>query len=241
MKELPALLASFHEAFQCGVVVWVDGERGEERVLASAPRPVEPPPRESLPPAGEPGMVSTADGPMLATLLPGPRRAWLAVGPTAPAGHAGTLERYLAFLGPVVAHQLQAALEVEHAATELAERYEEINLLYTISEILGRTVSLDEVAQVILREISETVGAECGAILVHDRVTDTLQAVAVLDAAAVDVPPIAVDDENSVSALVFRTQHPRLVDGGEAPYEAERLYRRGPMLSVPIMLSLIHI
>ena len=40
----------------------------------------------------------------------------------------------------------QAALEVEHAATELAERYEEINLLYTIGEILGRTVTLADAA-----------------------------------------------------------------------------------------------
>ena len=45
---------------------------------------------------------------------------------------------------------LQNALEVEHAANELAERYEEINLLYTISEILGRTVSLEEAAATIL-------------------------------------------------------------------------------------------
>ena len=43
--------------------------------------------------------------------------------------------------------------------SELAERYEEINLLYTISEILGRTVSLEEASADILREVSETVGA----------------------------------------------------------------------------------
>ena len=58
--------------------------------------------------------------------------------------------------------------EVEHAANELAERYEEINLLYSISEILGRTVSLEEGAATILREVSETVGARRAAILVHD-------------------------------------------------------------------------
>ena len=38
---------------------------------------------------------------------------------------------WLKFLLPVVTHYLQASLEVEHAANELAERYEEINLLYT--------------------------------------------------------------------------------------------------------------
>ena len=51
---------------------------------------------------------------------------------------------------------LQASLEVEHAANELAERYEEINLLYTTSEILGRTVSLREAAATILRDFLVT-------------------------------------------------------------------------------------
>ena len=76
------------------------------------------------------------------------------------------------FLLPVVTQYLQSALEVEHAANELAERYEEINLLYTISEILGRTVSLEEAAKTILSEISETVGARRASILVHDRATE---------------------------------------------------------------------
>ena len=57
--------------------------------------------------------------------------------------------------------------EIENAARELAERYEEINLLYTISEILGHTVSLSEAAAAtILREVSETVGARRASILV---------------------------------------------------------------------------
>ncbi len=101
------------------------------------------------------------------SLVPGPRRAWLVVGPS----HGGSSDpRALTlFLLPVVAQYLQSALEVEHAANELAERYEEINLLYTISEILGRTVSLEEATKTILREVSETVGARRASVLVADR------------------------------------------------------------------------
>ena len=77
----------------------------------------------------------------------------------------------MSFLLPVVTQYLQSALEVEHAANELAERYEEINLLYTISEILGRTVALDEAARTILIEVSETVGARRASVLVLDRAT----------------------------------------------------------------------
>jgi sigma-B regulation protein RsbU (phosphoserine phosphatase) len=41
----------------------------------------------------------------------------------------------------------------------MAERYEEINLLYSISEILGSIISLDDAAQTILHEVAGIVGA----------------------------------------------------------------------------------
>ena len=169
--------------------------------------------------------------------LPGARRAWLVVGPCAGENGADQIEAYLRFLLPVISQYLSSGLEVEHAANELAERYEEINLLYTITEILGRTLSLEEAAATILREISETVGARRGSILVHDRVTDTLQCVAALGAAAMDVPPIALDDPGSVSARVLRERRATIAEEEpESPTcAAESLYRHGTMLSVPIM------
>jgi sigma-B regulation protein RsbU (phosphoserine phosphatase) len=112
---------------------------------------------------------------------------------------------------PVIANALQSALEVEHAANELADRYEEINLLYTISEILGRTVALEEATARILTEISETVGARKAAVLVHDATANSLIAVAVLGAPAESMHPIPVDDTESVSARVFRSAHPLLL------------------------------
>jgi sigma-B regulation protein RsbU (phosphoserine phosphatase) len=130
---------------------------------------------------------------------------------------------------------LEAARELEHGANELATRYEEINLLYTIGEILGRTVRLEEAAATILQEISETVGARLASILVHDRVTDTLQVVAAVGARADEAPPISIDDECSVSARVFRTHHATVSDSDAAGCPAEVLYRRGAMMSVPIM------
>jgi sigma-B regulation protein RsbU (phosphoserine phosphatase) len=126
-------------------------------------------------------------------------------------------------------------LEVEHAAFELAERYEVFNLLYTTSEILGRTVSLEEAASQILAEICETVGARRGAILVHDRVTDTLQVVTALGFEAQSAPPIETNDPSSVSARVFREQRAMILLEGEMPSEAEALYRKGALLSVPIL------
>src|SRR5206468_8035252 len=134
--------------------------------------------------------AGSPSGNVIVAGVPGPRKAWLALGPCP--DPTIQINQYMDFLLPVVTQYLQSALEVEHAANELAERYEEINLLYTISEILGRTVSLEEAAATILKEISETVGARRGSILVHDRVTDTLQTVAAIGSGLLlEIPPVA--------------------------------------------------
>ncbi len=190
-------------------------------------------PPGQLPSVGEgPVAVSTPDGPALLSAIPGPKPAWLQVGPTR---SSASLQNQMQFLLPVVAHHMQSTLEVEHAASELAERYEEINLLYTISEILGRTVDLEDAAGRILAEISDTVGARRAAVQVYDAPTRSLIAVAALGAPASDVPQIPIDDPLCVSAKVFRTCHAAIVDADEMLADAERSFRRGPMLSVPIM------
>src|SRR5690242_14578870 len=235
MTDLQTVLSAFRDATGCAAAVWSEEDgRLPSRLAASTPAVGVlgwTPPLD----VGPPGAVQSPGGPAIVTTLPGPRRCWLVIGPSSDS--AAPLENYLRFLLPVVSQYLQSALEVEHAANELAERYEEINLLYTITEILGRTVALGEAASTILREISETVGARRGSILVHDRVTDTLQCVAALGAAAIDVPPIALDDPHSVSASVFRDRRATIAEQEpESPTcAAESLYRHGTMLSVPIM------
>ncbi|HEX5581860.1 MAG TPA: GAF domain-containing SpoIIE family protein phosphatase [Gemmatimonadaceae bacterium] len=234
MRELAALLEAFHGALRCAATVWWAGDGATPIALAGSPRAIPAPPAESLPRDGRTMRLAAEGGEVLVTRVPGPRPAWLALrlGEHCEGEEA---DRLIGFLAPVVGEQIRSALEVEHAANELAERYEEINLLYTTSEILGRTVSLTEATQTLLIEISETVGARKGAILVHDRVTDTLQAVAVLGAAPEVVAPIAADDPESVSARVFRTLHPQLVESDDRRCEAELPYREGAMLSVPIL------
>ena len=235
MSDLSEVLGAFHTATACETSVWVEGPRGI--VLEAAAPPLSGDDVRFTPPAADlpaPRAVDTPRGAALVSAVPGPRRAWLRVGPCTE-GNA-PLGRYQQFLVPVVGQFLQSALEVEHAANELAERYEEINLLYTTSEILGRAVTLEETAPIILREISETVGARRAAILVHDRVTDTLQVVAALGGADLeDASPIAIDDPTSLSASVFRSQHAMIAEDTEFPSPAETLFRKGTTLAVPIM------
>lgn len=232
MSDLAEVLRAFRAATECDATVWSQSGANATPVVEASTSPREVP--ADLPtPHDSPRNVSTPNGDLLIAAIPGPRRAWLALGPCAVPDV--DLGRYLKFLLPVTSQYLQSALEVEHAANELAERYEEINLLYTISEILGRTVSLEEAAKTILGEVSETVGARRASILVHDRTTDTLQVVAALGVDPRSLPPMLVQDPCSVSARVFRTQHPMIAEPEQMVCEQELAYRRGAMLSVPIM------
>jgi phosphoserine phosphatase RsbU/P len=234
VNELTEVLAAFHDATGCNAAVWRrDNGAGASLKFVAGTVRAEPPPENWLPAGEEVRDEATERGRVLIVPIPGPRLAWLALGPCPIARIE--LDRYLKLLRPVIAQFLQNTLEVEHAANELAERYEEINLLYSISEILGRTVSLEEGAATILKEVSETVGAHLGSILVHDAATSSLQVIARIGGADVPTAPIALDDECSVSAHVFRTLHSVIVDDGEMLCDAERGFRRGAMLTVPIL------
>ena len=231
MSDLSQVLGAFAAATHCEASVWIQPPGDDTKPVLEASTRRSPRPTEF--PETDDGPHELLDGTVLIALIPGPRRAWLTLGPCDAA--TTRLRELMEFLLPIVTQYLQSALEVEHAANELAERYEEINLLYTISEILGRTVSLDEAAKTILTEVSETVGARRATVLVHDAATNTLRAVAALGVDLSRVPPIRVDDPCSVSARVFRTQHPALLEGFDSPCPEEAEYRRGAMLSVPIM------
>jgi sigma-B regulation protein RsbU (phosphoserine phosphatase) len=234
VSDIAAVLAAFRAVTGCEAAVWRGGSQGAAPTVDAATPGAAAPRAGKLPGPHDPPLDWTSPvGPVLIAGVPAPRPAWLAIGPCAT---AGTRPRdHLNLMLPVVAQYFQSTMEVEHAASELAERYEEINLLYTISEILGRTVSLEEAAGTILREVSDTVGARRASILVHDPGTDVLQVAAAIGVDPKAVPPIPVTDECSVSARVFKTLHPVIAEDGESPCDAESGYRRGAMLSVPIM------
>jgi len=105
--------------------------------------------------------------------------------------------------------------------------------------VLGRTVSLKEAAETIVREVSAVVGAGRASLMVFDERAQELRNVAARGFNAADVPPVRVDDPRSVAARVFREQCVVVHDPGEtidartSPFP-ERLFAGGPFLSVPI-------
>jgi phosphoserine phosphatase RsbU/P len=233
MKELESVLTVFRDSTKCDVSVW-EGDAADPATLksiaATSRRPVRP---EQLPATDSDESIVTNNGTMRVACVRCGRYVYLSVGPCS--DNKAPDDLYVTLLKPVVIQAYRTATEVEHTAQELSERYEEISLLYTIGEILGRTVSLEDAAKTILNEISEIVSSTSGAILVHDQPTNSLSVVASTGIGPAGLPAIWVDDPDSVSARAFRTQHPVVSAPDETVGYVEQSYRRGEMLSVPIM------
>ena len=128
----------------------------------------------------------------------------------------------------------RARSEVRLAAQALAASWEEITLLYSIGEILGRTVQLEDAAGTILTEISDTVGADLGAIYVLDAPRGLLVPIAARGVAPKSIDAIPIDDMATIAARVFAQATPRIYDPEAAPSPCEVPVRRGQALGVPI-------
>jgi sigma-B regulation protein RsbU (phosphoserine phosphatase) len=235
VKGLHQILSGFTTATGLPAVVWTASLDGEGWVVAAGSCTVGAPGvLKLLAPGTQPAELAVGEETLVVSATPGTTRAWVGVGPCDPRDRDRAVAA-LAFLSPVVGHYFQASLEMEHSAYELAERYEEINLLYTTSEILGRTVSLEGAAKSILAEISETVGARRAAIMVHDRANDTLQVISALGFEAEGMPVISASDRDAVTAFVFREQRGFIFDDDVMPCAAESRLRQGGVLAVPIL------
>ncbi len=142
-------------------------------------------------------------------------------------------------LVPVVSALLETERQRGFIAEELASRYQEIDLLYAISEILGQTVRLEEATRTIVREVSTVVGAKRASIMVLDDVAGVLRTVAARGFGVEGLEPVRVEDECSVAAKVFREQRTIVHDPEEAgnlPADCggDRGYKGRAYLVVPI-------
>jgi sigma-B regulation protein RsbU (phosphoserine phosphatase) len=128
---------------------------------------------------------------------------------------------------------LRADRETTHLTEELATRYEEIDLLYTLNDILGQALRLEDAAGTIIRAVSDVVGAARASLAVLDEDAQLLRTVAVQGFDGSSASHIALDDPVSVAARAVREGEPQVGDAGERQ-ETGRGYRGGAYMSVPI-------
>ncbi|MDQ6611484.1 MAG: SpoIIE family protein phosphatase, partial [Gemmatimonadota bacterium] len=126
-------------------------------------------------------------------------------------------ERFLSRLVPLVKRMSR---ERDGATRELAERYEEISLLYTIGELLGSSTSVEAVAGTLLRELAVTVGAPRAAFLIYSFDGELLEPIATIGIVGSRYPAVCVSDETHIAARAFRVAG-AVVDVGRAARNSE--------------------
>ncbi|MCA9762149.1 MAG: SpoIIE family protein phosphatase [Gemmatimonadetes bacterium] len=150
---------------------------------------------------------------------------WLEVVPTAGQRPDDVVRRVM----PVLAGVAHLESTVESLTTELASRYEEIDLIYTIGELLGRSQAVAEVADHILREVASVLGARQAGIRIVDEEAGVLRLVAIVGSAADGIPrEVPLDAPDDV--VVVRAVRTRRVETGpQAQWVA------GEVLAVPML------
>jgi sigma-B regulation protein RsbU (phosphoserine phosphatase) len=128
---------------------------------------------------------------------------------------------------PVVQGAIDSARAAAALGAELAARYEEIDLLYTIGELLGRAHAVEEVATVILREVTAVVGARRAGLRVYNEEHRLLHSVATLGTEPGAVPAdVSIDEADVVVVRAFLT--------GRVATGVQPSWVPGELLAVPI-------
>lgn len=148
-------------------------------------------------------------------------------------------ETDLRFLADTLRQALSYEREARSAAHELSERYEEINLLYFISEILASVLSVPDAARWILAEVTDVLGARRASLWVYHQEDSSLHLAAAVGEEGL-TGPIPADDPDSATAWVFREKQPLNIERGGQHSRANpkvlepRPQGREAFLSVPI-------
>ncbi len=182
-----------------------------------------------------PGLVPTPAGSVWLEPVPPLDGFWLELAGIPPERCATVARRLRPVLSALLAAERQTALVTE----ELTSRYEEIDLLYTISEILGSTLRVEEAARTILREVATVVGARRGSIMVLDEPAGGLRVVASRGQGNEGERVVPMDDPISVAARTFRERRiiehdPGRNSGAMIAPQGARGYLGEGFLSVPI-------
>jgi phosphoserine phosphatase RsbU/P len=217
LNPLPATLRGVLEAFCAthggGVRLWAE-EDGRSICLYPAESAAESWPSARREPVG------VVDGPSIELEL-----------------HEDVRSEAGGFLARTIAQMFAYEREARSAARELSERYEEINLLYFISEILGAVLSVPDAATRILGEVADVLGARRASLWVLRAADESLHLAAAVGEDGV-TGPISVHDPESATAWVFREKQPLNLERGRVLSAVPRLeprpQGREAFVSVPI-------
>jgi sigma-B regulation protein RsbU (phosphoserine phosphatase) len=228
MTEVAALLAAFLEATGREAAIWERREGVAVPTLLGSSSDAFARRTEAGALAWDVATWARGQGLQAQLITTGDSVGWLFAQP----GHAVDADRLLGRLVPVIRRLTR---ERDGATRELAERYEEINLLYAIGELLGGTTSVESVADTLLGELAATVGAKRAVFLLTNRQHGTLDPIASLGLGETVYPSIAMDRPDHIAVRAFHAGSACTEDGSAAAEADPVIAGRGaPLLAVAI-------
>ncbi len=145
----------------------------------------------------------------------------------------------------LIENQISHEYEVDSLSEEVLDRYEEINLLFELSEDLSAVFELNLIYEIILDKIIHALGVKKASLLSYDEANNRL----VLEASRglpEEIVKIVIPVENTVSGYVLKRGQPLLIgDLSELP-ETIRPNRNGSyetysFISVPMLCSPVEV
>ncbi len=143
------------------------------------------------------------------------------------------MEGVASFVQAGVERVLDLMQEVDFFTRELSERYEEINLLYSISETLGSILILEEATEEILKDVCDVLDAERGSLWVYDRLKDVLHLTASVGPGS--SAPLDARTPDVITLRVFEDGRAQI--GGRGDFGDARSGGATTDISVPISYS----
>lgn len=198
MSEVAALLAAFREATGREAALWERRDGSVGATLLGASTPTFATRTSAGPVAWDVQAWARAQGLQANLANTGNSVGWLIVEP----GIGTDTDRLIGRLIPFVR---RLADERDGAAQELIGRYEEINLLYAISELLGGTTSVENVADTLLHELAITVGATRAVFLRTHRGQAMLSPIATIGLGDIVYPSVPLDASSHIAVRAFRS------------------------------------
>ncbi len=198
MNEVAALLAAFREATGREAALWERRDGTVTPSLLGASSSEFAARTGAGPQAWDVQAWARAQGVIAHLASTGDSIGWLIVEP-------GATQEGELLLGRLIPIVLRLARERDGAAQELVGRYEEINLLYAISELLGGTTSVENVADTLLRELAITVGATRAVFLRAGRGQTVLTPIATMGLGRTPYPSVPLDESSHIAVRAFRS------------------------------------
>lgn len=155
--------------------------------------------------------------------------------------------KQLGLVAHFVGDKAYTEYELKNLTEELLDKFNEITLIYDISEALSAVFDFETVCDIIIKQIVDVVRVGRASIMLYDEKSDHLYVAAShgLELPEEEIQKIRVAPGEQVSGKVFATGRHILIEDGddatlpELPLGARR-YKKNSFLSLPIVLNSIN-